>query len=346
MRTVLLATILTVLVAAGAHAALFSDFVIFGDSLSDNGNAYIGTGGLPPAPVPPAYTLGRFTDGSSTIPAGTPGGIWHEVLAGLLGEPVAEPFLPPFNGTNYAVGGAQVLTNTSVTVPTTPTPTVVTIPSLTTQVGLYLTSVNDHPDPNALYIFWGGANDLYTAAETPGETPAEITATESAMATALYSDIAGLAALGARDFLWLNLPQLASTPRGMADIANAPSLATAFTNASAQFQTDVATDSALLNLLPAVQVVPVDIYSLYQNILNDPAAYGYTNVTGYAQGNPSANPDQYVFWDFDSHATTTGHKLIAEVADAAIVSTFTPEPATWAIAGAGLLTVLWRRRRA
>jgi phospholipase/lecithinase/hemolysin len=161
------------------------------------------------------------------------------------------------------------------------------------------------------------------------------------MAAALSNAIATMASLGAEHFLWLNLPQLATTPRGAADIQAAPGLAAAFTAASTQFQVDVAADTQKLNLLPAVQVTDVDIYGLYQKILANPAKYGYTNTTGFAQGNPAANPDQYLFWDPESHPTTTGQILIADAAFAAIV----PEPATWAFAGAGLLMVFWRRRR-
>jgi outer membrane lipase/esterase len=340
MRSFLPAVLLTVLVAGAAHASLFDQFVIFGDSLSDNGNAYIATGGATPAP--PLYTtfpsgLGSFTDGPDTVPAGTGGGIWHEVLASLLGVPPAEPFLLP-NGTNYAVGGAQVLQN----VPDGP----FTIPSLQTQVGTYLASVGGSADPNSLYILWGGANDLYSAVETPGETAAGIAATETAMVVSLSDDIAALAANGAKDFLWLNLPQLGTTPRGAADLAAvSPAVGTAFTNASTQFASDVSSESALLESALGVTIADVNIYGLYQSILADPSAFGYTNVTGYAQGNASANPDQYLFWDFDSHPTTTGHVLIGEAADAAVLSTFVPEPETWAMAGLGALLVLWRRRK-
>ena len=195
MRKFLLTLFATYLCAGCAQAALFTQFVVFGDSLSDNGNAYIGTGGATPAP--PLYTVGRFTDGPDTVPAGTPGGLWHEVLAGLIGEPVATPFLA--GGSNYAVGGAKILPGDPV------------IPSLAQQVGLALAASGGHADPNALYVFWGGANDLYGAVETPGATPADVAATETAMVNSLVSDIAVLDAAGARNFLWLicrSLPPL------------------------------------------------------------------------------------------------------------------------------------------
>jgi len=198
MRNWVSTLLATVICAGAASAAPFTNLVVFGDSLSDNGNAFIGTSGAIPAP--PLYTTGRFTDGPDTSPAGTAGGIWHEVLSGLLGEPIATPFLA--GGTNFAVGGAKILPGDPV------------IPSLSQQVALALSASGGHADPNALYVFWGGANDLYGAVETAGATPADVAATETAMNASLVNDIGTLAAFGAAKFLLLNLPQLATTPRG------------------------------------------------------------------------------------------------------------------------------------
>src|ERR1019366_2363840 len=276
MRKFLSAVFTAFLCAGVAQAGLFTQFVVFGDSLSDNGNAYIGTGGAIPAP--PLYTVGRFTDGPDTTPAGMPGGLWHEVLAGLLGEPVATPFFA--GGANYAVGGAKVLPGDPI------------IPSLAQQVGLNLAASGGLADPNALYVFWGGANDLYGAV----------------------------------------------APRGAADPLNA-----ALSQASTQFRTDLANQTTLLTQALGVRIADVDIYGLYQSILANPAAYGYTNVTTPAQG-LAVNPDQYLFWDIPSHPTTTGHELIGLAADTAVLSTFAPEPATWAVAAAGLILLVWVRR--
>jgi outer membrane lipase/esterase len=322
MRKFLLTLLAACLCAGCAQAALFTQFVVFGDSLSDNGNAFIGTNGATPAP--PLYTVGRFTDGPDTIPAGTPGGLWHEVLAGLISEPVATPFLA--GGSNFAVGGAKILPGDPV------------IPSLAQQVGLALAASGGHADPNALYVFWGGANDLYGAVETPGQTPGGVAATETAMVNSLVSDIELLDAAGARNFLWLNLPQLATTPRGMGDPLNA-----ALAQASTQFRTDVANETALLTQTLGVRIADVDIYGLYQSILANPAAFGYTNVTTPAQG-LAVNPDQYLFWDLPSHPTTTGHRLIGLDAETAVLDTFAPEPATWVVGAGLILLVGWRKR--
>jgi outer membrane lipase/esterase len=322
MRKLSCVLLVTLFCGGISQAALFDRFVIFGDSLSDNGNAFIGTGGATPAP--PSYTVGRFTDGPDTSPAGTAGGIWHEVLSGLLGEPVATPFLA--GGTNFAVGGAKVLPGDPV------------IPSLVQQIGIALSATGGIADPNALYVIWGGANDLYGAVETPGETAIGVAATETAAVNSLVNDIGILTAAGARNFLWLNLPQLATTPRGQLDPLNA-----ALAQASTQFRIDIAADSTQLAKTLGVRIADVDIYGLYQNILANPSAFGYTNVTTPAQG-LAVNPDQYLFWDIPSHPTTTGHRLIALDADAAIANTFAPEPQTWGFSALSLLLLAGMRR--
>src|ERR1019366_2235346 len=160
----------------------------------------------------------------------------------------------------------------------------------------------------------------------------------TAMVNSLVNDVALLDAAGARNFLWLNLPQLATTPRGAGGPLNA-----ALAQASTQFRTDVASKTALLTQTLGVRIADVDVYALYQAILANPAAYGYTNVTTPAQG-LAVNPDQYLFWDLPSHPTTTGHELIGLAADTAVLSTFAPEPATWAVAAAGLILLVWVRR--
>jgi phospholipase/lecithinase/hemolysin len=100
----------------------------------------------------------------------------------------------------------------------------------------------------------------------------------------------------------------------------------------------------LLAAALGISITDVDVYALYQAIVKNPGAYGYTNVTTPAILNPAANPDQYLFWDIPSHPTTTGHKLIGEAAFAALQSTSVPEPATWTFAGAGLLLAFCYRR--
>jgi phospholipase/lecithinase/hemolysin len=94
-------------------------------------------------------------------------------------------------------------------------------------------------------------------------------------------------------------------------------------------------------------------FALIQNEVNDPQAYGFTDVsdpcwtggfTGFAgPGSECGSPGTYLFWDF-VHPTALGHQLLDDAALAAI-----PEPSTWAmmLAGfAGIGFIGWRRARA
>jgi phospholipase/lecithinase/hemolysin len=102
----------------------------------------------------------------------------------------------------------------------------------------------------------------------------------------------------------------------------------------------------MLSSTLGVSITNLDIYGLYQTILADPAAFGYTNVTTPANLNPLANPDQYLFWDIPSHPTTTGHALIGQAAFSALQASAVPESSTWALGGGSLLIMFgWRARR-
>ena len=83
---------------------------------------------------------------------------------------------------------------------------------------------------------------------------------------------------------------------------------------------------------------------LLQNVLANPAAYGFTNATGSAI-NSSLNGNGYVFWDAE-HPTTAADALIGELAAQSV-----PEPSTllvfaMSIGGLAVSIKLRGRRRA
>ena len=124
------------LFSTAASATDFSKVVVFGDSLSDAGNLSLASD---PSLQPPM----EFTT--------NPGHVAVQDLAGSLGYTLG-PSLA--GGTDYAWGGAGVLTNS----PGTPS----VVPTITNQVDAYLAAGN--VDPHALYAIWGGANDIFNAA--------------------------------------------------------------------------------------------------------------------------------------------------------------------------------------
>src|SRR4051812_45672016 len=91
-------------VVAGS-AASFSNLVIFGDSLSDNRQAFPAAGG----PLPPPANLQEFTwrvwtfyRGLGPASGGTPRRTVARILGGVGRIASTQPFLNP-GGTNYAV---------------------------------------------------------------------------------------------------------------------------------------------------------------------------------------------------------------------------------------------------
>ena len=165
-------------------APAFSQIVVFGDSLSDTGNVRHRTnsvtGGLVDYPSHTFnYSNGRFTNDNSTDPSSALyAGVWHEQLAlTFLLLPRATFSLG--GGTNYAFGGATTNNGThdEVAVSTPLGDVTITIDDMGKQVGKYLAA---HViDPNALYIVWGGGNDLFN-----DDSGANVTAT-AARASAL-----------------------------------------------------------------------------------------------------------------------------------------------------------------
>jgi phospholipase/lecithinase/hemolysin len=295
-------------------AVSVNQLVVFGDSLSDNGNANFLTAGLFPGPN---YDGSRFTDGANTTPSTAgPFGIWIEQLAPKLGVLVPTPGFIPGGGTNFAVASADTGSNSLF--------------YISDQVALYLATAGGTASPTSLYTFWAGANDI-TDAKNP------VTAANN-----IFNNILALSQTGAKYFLWANLPPLGQTPLGLASGQSAAlnAQSDAF---NAQWSADIATLQS-----QGIQVFPLDVATLFAQISADPAASGFTNITDPAQGKTGIDPNTYLFWD-DRHPTTAADALLANLAYNELVGTTVPEPATGVIVliGAAILgTVRFGRRQA
>ncbi|HEY1684239.1 MAG TPA: SGNH/GDSL hydrolase family protein, partial [Tepidisphaeraceae bacterium] len=142
-----------------ARASSFDQIYVFGDSLSDNGNAALALGSSTLAPLPPSYNGASYTDGPDTVPATTgPLGLWIDQFATKIGVADPQPYLA--GGTNYAVASAQTGTSS--------------IQDMGNQVAAYY-SAHPSADPNALYVFFGGSNDVMDAGA--GANPATVAQT-------------------------------------------------------------------------------------------------------------------------------------------------------------------------
>jgi phospholipase/lecithinase/hemolysin len=297
----------------------FTQIVVFGDSYSDAGNVRDRTDSVSGGSVNyPSQTFnycdGRFTNSNDTEPSSVSYvGVWHEQLARtFLQIPPATYSLS--GGTDFAFGGATTA-NGSRDVPIVPTPLgdlVITIDDMGKQMDDYFATHTI--DPSALYVVWGGANDIF-ADDNP-----DLAVAAATRVVALVNRLAGA---GAQNIMVPNLPPLgdipASTDAGEIRRRN---------SASANFRKELnANLTSTLSFLAPQGVTPniyrVDIWMNMIRLLCNPTVNGFTNTTGEAQGNSNANPDHFVFWD-GVHPTTAGHYWMASSANETLTTPFTP----------------------
>jgi len=306
---------------AWAQAPTFTQTVVFGDSLSDDGNVrhlmeddyFVSYPG-----GDYNYSDGRFTNSSDTDPSSTTyAGTWHEQLARDFLS-LAAPTNSLDGGTDWAFGGATSADGTSdVTVVDNLFPWgggdfALTVDNLGKQVSDYLAS--NTPDPGALYILWGGSNDLFN-----DDSSDNVSAAAANMADLVLQ----LAEAGARSFLVANVAPIGLVPHYKDDATTATSLNLAAGQFRSEFETDLdATVATLAGEGITITLYRLDTFGLYYRMATNPGDYGFTNIFDSAQGE-DVNPDEYLFWD-DIHPTTAGHYQLAAEANALLSGTALP----------------------
>jgi phospholipase/lecithinase/hemolysin len=295
-----------------AFAASFSQFFIFGDSLSDTGNVFTATGGLtnPQKAIPPSppYAPGRFSNGKVWVDyAG------EQFKLNPIPSAAIQTGIIPRQGVNFAIGGAE--TGFQSTFPGTQ----FNIPGVLSQVGLFSQNF-PVADPNALYAVFAGANDYFF----------NVNPNVNKVVQNLSVAVGTLAQAGAKNIVVFNLPNLGETPfsrvRGTSQQLN---------NLTKQHNTQLAVAlQGLRSTNPNVNLTSVDINSLFDLVRGNPTRFGLKDVTnpcviGDATNIISAcsNPDDFLFFDA-VHPTTKVHDLIAKGTLASIAGKSIPEPSS------------------
>lgn len=270
----------------------FKEIIVFGASLSDNGNAFILSGGLAAAPP---YFAGRFSNGP----------LWIEHLAGRLHlghttekKPVPAP--SDAGGTNYAAGGAETgsgFSSACLGVGQTKRCT----PNVGLQIELFFEDGRTL-DGDELIVIQGGGNDssAVTAARNMGE------------------NIATLAAAGGEVFLVPTLHRLSQNPGVSTDVSSDVFVAA--------FNEGLAEELDAVEAVFDITIFRLDLLGLTDAMIEGPADFDLTNVTdpacpacGFGIPQPGAgdtvvpNPDEYLYWD-GFHYTRVVHEIFGNAA--------------------------------
>jgi outer membrane lipase/esterase len=286
---------------------------VVGASLTDNGNACIAApSSCPPAPP---YAPGVFSNGT----------LWVTTVAARYGAQV-RPSLQ--SGTNFAYAGAR----TGV-VPGAPTTGLV--PNLVQQVDSVLTRAGFTLVAQNLVIVDGSAfgNNINAALTLAAANPTQATTIVTNTITAAVTDIVGiinrLYAAGARNILFVNVPDVGKTPL-LQGSGNASAIATA-TTMSAQYNGAMAQQIASLRAVsPGLVISTLDLFGLLTQVQANPAAFGFANAAAPCFVPPSAalpsgslcspnaaEQNTYVFWD-PFHPTAGTGAVMAQYAITAI----------------------------
>ena len=313
-----------------ANAVSIDKIVIFGDSLSDNGNilsltrkAHRVFPSVPVIPKNPPYYEGRFSNGLN----------WVDNLAAGLDVPLL----------NYAYGGswAEPLHDSKLMVPF----------GLGMQVDYYLVmAVADFHKDKHLYIIWAGGNDY-----VQGREDAEYATTNTVASIA--SQIEWLVYYGAKNVMVMNLPDLSVVPEVQAQGPDSMQKVTKLVRMHNEKLAHMIIEEK--EKYPEANLIFADITTYFDDVYQHPEKYEIKNVKSPCYGgdyslrsllndrvatreiaaakeqnidimnSPSlraayttakmaddgtgdvcATPDEYMFWD-QIHPTRIIHQLMA-----------------------------------
>ena len=311
-----------------AKAASFTGLNVFGDSLVDSGNlfnlteALLSPFGLPALPPSPPYDQ-RNSNGPIWIDnVGQSLGLSPTLATELVINPTTTP--PPTQGINFAFAGAL---SSDVHILDDDFPFLADFfPGFQDQIEAFTALSAALPvDPNALNVVWVGGND-YNEAFLPTAALGGLSLDElpNFVTDNIIDGLTQLSSLGAKEFLVLNLPDIGAAPFAdflgnllQQDVSTPLNQLTFAHNELLSAKLDVFGQSR-----PDVNIISLDINSLFADILASPGEFGLTNTTdsclinfqpGFLFDGVCDQPNEFLFWD-DTHPTTAAYEIISDFA--------------------------------
>ena len=298
----------------------FSNVVVFGDSLSDSGNA----ASLQPLPPGSSFTT-------------NPDPVWSEIVAQDFGASGSNSLA---GGPNYAFAGACM---------NPATPCNAASPTVTQQIAKYFFKSDGQADPNALYAIWGGVNDVVDPAARH-DPQASMHTLEAADVNVVQ--IRRLQAAGAGHILVFNLPDSSKSPYAVNFTARFPEPMRETVLATLSGLGTAYNERLYAGIRESEDgIVPINVFAFFNEIVENHETYGFTDATGTACGEPDAGSAvsiacgpqgsgypvtyesganrQYLFAD-RSHPSGAAHAMIANVVTSTLAA-----PVQVSLAGEG-----------
>lgn len=297
--------LLGLLLLTGAGPALagpITRVIAFGDSNVDIGRAYA----LNPATVPAPNVNGRYSNGPLVV----------DYVATRLGVPL----------TSYGVAGAWSGTDNNFRIVGGYTPDLANTGVLNQLDWWDSDRGPAGADPDALYLYWAGSNDLFGA--DAGNLQGRIDGVKANLTTAMQR----LDAAGARRIMVAT-----RTPREVLGDAN--DLRGQALNAELR---------ALVPLLDAAYGARIELFDAYEviaDLMRDPAANGFLTTSAFCSASAACYGDQavadtYINWD-GAHKTT---RVLSLTADALLAQVPLPGTLPLVLLALGTLGLIRRRR--
>jgi outer membrane lipase/esterase len=290
-----------------AFALPFNSLYVFGDSLSDTGNAAAYAG----IDLPWPYHENRISNGPLAVDA----------LAAQLGLN-ADPYL--LGGTNFAVAGARAGR--------------MDLGDLSYQLGAFSSGGYDPSD--ALSLVFIGGNDVRKAASEADDTVAAGILGDALMGVDFT--IRSLIAAGAQQILVPNVFDIGLIPESALAEAMYSGYQARASALTAQYNMALAANLAMIEFDTGIDLMEFDLFGFGQNVIANAGNYGITNTTdsclleGFEPSLPKPECDFETYAFFDTiHPTAKFHGLIGNALAATV--TTVPEPASIFLFGLGLV---------